>query len=108
MYPAEAECVNYLLHLSLHLCSAVLHIFSTSNGKVVGEGTGFKHHCEVIELALSQRGASSERQLAYIDKNNDLYLAPIRSSAWKMIHIGEEWEGQGGVWVCTYVCTMSC
>ena len=96
VYPAEAERVNYLLRLSLHLCSAVLHIFSTSNGKVVGEGTGFKHHCEVIELALSQRGDSSERQLAYIDKNNDLYLAPIRSSAWKMIHIGEEWVGWGG------------
>ena len=78
---------------------AVLHIFTASNGKVVGEGAGFKHHCEVLEVALSLQGASSERQLAYIDKNYDLYLAPIRSSAWRMIHIGKGWVvGVGWRW----------
>lgn len=85
---------------------AVLHIFSASNGKVVGDGAGFKHHCEVLEVALSQRGTSSERQLAYIDKNYDLYLAPIRSSAWRMIHIGEgRW---GVVWVGVAVDEVRC
>ena len=80
---------SLLAPAALCLGPAVLHIFSTPNGKVIGEGGGFKHHCEVLELALSQRGASAERQLAYIDKNYDLYLAPIRSSAWRMIRIGE-------------------
>ena len=85
----------------LSLDPVVLHIFNTSNGKVIGDGAGFKHHCEVLELALSQKGATAERQLAYIDKSYDLYLAPIRSSSWKMIHIGEA----VGLCVCAVRCT---
>ena len=33
---------------------------------------------EVMEIALSQCGPTSERQLAIIDKNRDLYLTPIK------------------------------
>lgn len=33
---------------------------------------------DVIELALNRDGASSDRQLAIIDKNKDLYLRAVR------------------------------
>lgn len=33
---------------------------------------------EVMEIALDQCGASNDRKIALIDKNNDLYLTSVR------------------------------
>ena len=52
-----AKCVNFVRIPSstptapLSLGPAVLHIFNTSNGKVIRDGAGLKHHCEVLGLA---------------------------------------------------------
>lgn len=38
---------------------------------------------EVVEIALDQCGPSTERKIALIDKNRDLYLTSVR-------HLGRE------------------
>ena len=48
----------------LSLCPVVLHIFNTSNGKVIEDGAG--------SSTLSQKGATAERQLVYTDKSYEL------------------------------------
>ena len=52
-------------------------------------------HCglfqiEVMEIALDKIGTAVERRLAYIDKNRDLYMTPVRvyGSARKTVKLG--------------------
>lgn len=44
-----------------------------------------------MEIALSQCGPTSDRQLAIIDKNRDLYLTPIKhiGPAERLVKLGE-------------------
>lgn len=56
----------------------VIHLFETQTGKPVGSGQPIQHSLEVMEIALSQCGQVSGRQLAIIDKNRDLYLTPVK------------------------------
>jgi intraflagellar transport protein 80 len=90
-----------LLHMLTHSLSSsilssvphsslVVHFFNSSNGKEIGDGHVFKHHCEVMEVALNQKGQPEDRQLAYMDKNYDLYLLPVRNAhtGWNIVHIG--------------------
>lgn len=39
-----------------------------------------QHHTPITQIALSQAGHSSERQLALVDKNKDLYMVPVRGT----------------------------
>jgi hypothetical protein len=45
---------------------------------------------EVLDIALSQCGPTSDRQLAIIDKNGDMYLAPVKhiGAAGKFVRLG--------------------
>ena len=46
---------------------------------------------EVMEVALDQSGPASERRLAFVDKNRDLYLTQVRvyGSARKTVKLSE-------------------
>lgn len=55
-----------------------IYLFEALTGKPLGDGKPVKHSLDVIELALNRDGASSDRQLAIIDKNKDLYLRAVR------------------------------
>ncbi|XP_053728928.1 intraflagellar transport protein 80 homolog [Synchiropus splendidus] len=56
----------------------VILLFDALTGKALGDGKHLTHKLEVAEIALDQCGAANERRIALIDKNRDLYLAPIR------------------------------
>ncbi|KAL5004430.1 hypothetical protein ScPMuIL_017886 [Solemya velum] len=56
----------------------VIYVFDAQNGKQIGDGKPITHKLEVLEIALDQCGPSSERRLAIVDKNTDLYLTSVR------------------------------
>ncbi|XP_053544624.1 intraflagellar transport protein 80 homolog isoform X2 [Ictalurus punctatus] len=56
----------------------VVHLFDAQTGKPIGDGKPLTHKMEVMEIALDQCGASNDRKIALIDKNNDLYLTSAR------------------------------
>ncbi|CAL8375185.1 unnamed protein product [Gadus morhua 'NCC'] len=56
----------------------VLFLFDVLTGKAIGDGKPLTHKLEVVEIALDQGGPASERKIALIDKNRDLYLSPVR------------------------------
>lgn len=55
-----------------------IHLFETSTGKALGDGKPFQHKLEVSEIALDNCGTATERRLAIVDKNRDLYLTQVR------------------------------
>jgi len=57
-------------------------LFEAPSGKQLGEGP-LTHHLEVLSVALSpRRGAGlPERRLALLDRNRDLYIAPVLEAA---------------------------
>uniref|UniRef100_A0A3Q3BNH0 Intraflagellar transport 80 homolog (Chlamydomonas) n=1 Tax=Kryptolebias marmoratus TaxID=37003 RepID=A0A3Q3BNH0_KRYMA len=61
----------------------VILFFDVLTGKALGDGKPFTHKMEVVEIALDQCGPSTERKVALIDKNRDLYLTSVR-------HLGRE------------------
>ncbi|XP_056296765.1 intraflagellar transport protein 80 homolog isoform X2 [Pseudoliparis swirei] len=61
----------------------VVLLFDTLTGKALGDGKPLTHKLEVVEIALDQCGPSTERKIALIDKNRDLYLTSVR-------HLGRE------------------
>ena len=46
---------------------------------------------DIMEVALDQSGSASERRLAFVDKNRDLYLTQVRvyGSARKTVKLSE-------------------
>ncbi|CAB1347799.1 unnamed protein product [Coregonus sp. 'balchen'] len=56
----------------------VIFLFDALTGKALGDGKPLTHKMEVVEIALDQCGPSSERKIAVIDKNRDLYLTAVR------------------------------
>ncbi|OWF41163.1 intraflagellar transport protein 80 homolog [Mizuhopecten yessoensis] len=56
----------------------VVYVFDAQNGKPLGDGKPITHKLDVMEIALDQCGPATERRLAIIDKNRDLYLTPVR------------------------------
>ncbi|KAB5535534.1 hypothetical protein PHYPO_G00118800 [Pangasianodon hypophthalmus] len=56
----------------------VVYLFDAQTGKPIGDGKPLTHKMEVMEIALDQCGASKDRKIALIDKNNDLYLTSVR------------------------------
>ncbi|XP_076002159.1 intraflagellar transport protein 80 homolog [Genypterus blacodes] len=61
----------------------VIFLFDALTGKALGDGKPLTHKLEVVEIALDQCGPSTERKIALIDKNRDLYLTSVR-------HLGRE------------------
>ncbi|XP_072771128.1 intraflagellar transport protein 80 homolog isoform X2 [Nerophis lumbriciformis] len=56
----------------------VILLFDALTGKSLGDGKSLTHKMEVVEIALDQCGPSTERKIALIDKNRDLYLTSVR------------------------------
>ncbi|ELT96334.1 hypothetical protein CAPTEDRAFT_168411 [Capitella teleta] len=56
----------------------VIHMFELSTGKPLGDGKPYIHKIEVMEVYLDQCGTATERRLAIVDKNRDLYLTQVR------------------------------
>ncbi|KAK3513485.1 hypothetical protein QTP70_015507, partial [Hemibagrus guttatus] len=56
----------------------VVYLFDAQTGKPIGDGKPLTHKMEVMVIALDQCGASNDRKIALIDKNNDLYLTSVR------------------------------
>lgn len=56
----------------------VVYLFDAQTGKPIGDGKPFTHKMEVMEIALDQCGPSSDRKVALIDRNRDLYLTSVR------------------------------
>ncbi|XP_062242738.1 intraflagellar transport protein 80 homolog [Platichthys flesus] len=61
----------------------IVFLFDALSGKPLDDGKPLSHKLEVVEIALNQCGPSAERKIAFIDKNRDLYLTPVR-------HLGRE------------------
>jgi len=57
----------------------LVHFFDTTSGRLVDNISTFSHSIQVVQLSLSQCGHASERYLAVIDKNRDLYLVPVKT-----------------------------
>nr|XP_029529971.1 intraflagellar transport protein 80 homolog [Oncorhynchus nerka] len=55
----------------------VIFLFDALTGKALGDGKPLTHKMEVVEIALDQCGPSSDRKIAVIDKNRDLYLTAV-------------------------------
>ncbi|XP_015608210.1 intraflagellar transport protein 80 homolog [Cephus cinctus] len=58
----------------------LLHVLEVSSNKPVSEGQPHSHLQKVTQLALNHVGDVTNRQLALIDVNRDLFLASIRAS----------------------------
>lgn len=58
----------------------VLHVLEISPKKPVTEGQSYTHMHDVISVALNYVGGVTDRQLALIDANRDLFLISIRSA----------------------------
>ncbi|KAJ1088022.1 hypothetical protein NDU88_001181 [Pleurodeles waltl] len=56
----------------------LIYVFDALSGKLHGDGKPLTHKLEVVEIALDQKGPANERKIAYIDKNRDLYITPVR------------------------------
>ncbi|KAJ8388659.1 hypothetical protein AAFF_G00130680 [Aldrovandia affinis] len=56
----------------------VIFLFEALTGKALGDGKPLTHKMEVTEIALDQCGTGSDRKIALIDKNRDLYLTSVR------------------------------
>lgn len=50
-----------------------VHIFDASSGRALGNP--LVHDLEVIEIAVSQTGLSTDRKITFIDRNRDIFLA---------------------------------
>lgn len=58
----------------------VLHVLELWNNKPVVEAQSHTHLTTIIEISINYSGGPSDRQLALIDINRDLFLVSIRSS----------------------------
>jgi len=54
-----------------------LHVFDVQTGRELTDKPLY-HQQEILKVAVDQCDISSNRNLAFTDKNNDLYLIPIR------------------------------
>ncbi|EAN97596.1 intraflagellar transport protein 80 [Trypanosoma cruzi] len=53
-----------------------IFFFDTNHGKPVDNAT-ITHHLEVLSLELSQPGSISDRKIAFVDRNRDLYFGSV-------------------------------
>ncbi|XP_053315521.1 intraflagellar transport protein 80 homolog [Spea bombifrons] len=55
-----------------------IYLFDALSGKALGDGKPLTHKIEIVEIALDYGGPANERKVAFVDKNRDLYISPIR------------------------------
>ena len=60
-----------------------VHLFDTSTGRLMADGAGssVQHQNQVTQVSLSQCGDLSDRYVAVIDKNHDVYVAAVTAPA---------------------------
>ncbi|NXG16344.1 IFT80 protein, partial [Grallaria varia] len=68
----------------------VIYIFEALSGKPLGDGKPLTHKTEIVKIALDQKGLTSERKIAFIDKNRDLYITSVKrfGKEQKIVKIG--------------------
>ncbi|NWV07561.1 IFT80 protein, partial [Ptilonorhynchus violaceus] len=68
----------------------VIYIFEALSGKPLGDGKPLTHKTEIMEIALDQKGLTSERKIAFIDKNRDLCITSVKrfGKEQKIVKIG--------------------
>jgi hypothetical protein len=69
------EGQKWTSHIISSLAVAVVHFMDVTTGKMVGDV--MRLTVEAVEISLSPMGTLTERKLAFIDSNHDLYLTPI-------------------------------
>lgn len=77
------------------LILSVIHVFDLPTGLVVRSSTDntvtkLLHKMTVSSIALSQTGPISERQLALLDYNRDLYAVTVKDNKPKFVKLGEK------------------
>ncbi|XP_077344190.1 intraflagellar transport protein 80 homolog isoform X1 [Lithobates pipiens] len=65
----------------------LIYLFDALSGKPLGDGKPLAHKIEIVEIALDQGGQANERKIAFIDKNRDLYISPVRKFGKEQISI---------------------
>ncbi|KAM8954240.1 intraflagellar transport protein 80 homolog [Pelodytes ibericus] len=55
-----------------------IYLFDALSGKPLGDGKPLTHKIEIVEIALDQGGPTNERKIAFVDKNRDLFISPVR------------------------------
>lgn len=52
----------------------------------------FPFQTEIVEIALDQKGLTSERKIAFIDKNRDLHITSVKrfGKEQKIVKIGKK------------------
>lgn len=73
----------------------MVHVFDLPTGLVVRSSadntvTKLLHKMTVSSIALSQTGPISERQLALLDYNRDLYVITVKDNKPKFVKLGEK------------------
>nr|XP_023662977.1 intraflagellar transport protein 80 homolog isoform X2 [Paramormyrops kingsleyae] len=66
----------------------VVFLFDALTGKPLGDGKPLTHKMEVMAIALDQCGPATDRKIALIDKNKDLYLTSVRRREQAICKIG--------------------
>ncbi|XP_068810419.1 intraflagellar transport protein 80 homolog isoform X3 [Struthio camelus] len=68
----------------------VIYIFEALSGKLLGDGRPLTHKTEIVEIALDQKGLTSERKIVFIDKNRDLHITSVKrfGKEQKIVKIG--------------------
>ncbi|NXB78948.1 IFT80 protein, partial [Donacobius atricapilla] len=68
----------------------VIYILEALSGKPLGDGKPLTHKTEIVEIALDQKGLTSERKVAFIDKNRDLFITSVKrfGKEQKIVKIG--------------------
>lgn len=72
----------------------MIHVFDLPTGLIVRSSadntvTKLTHKMTVSSIALSQTGPISERQLALLDYNRDLYVVTVKDSKPKFVKLGK-------------------
>nr|XP_009666819.1 PREDICTED: intraflagellar transport protein 80 homolog isoform X2 [Struthio camelus australis] len=68
----------------------VIYILEALSGKLLGDGRPLTHKTEIVEIALDQKGLTSERKIVFIDKNRDLHITSVKrfGKEQKIVKIG--------------------
>jgi intraflagellar transport protein 80 len=78
--------VELLNNLTLSICRDTVALVDPANNRQVRlfdalsgrpMGTPLEHRLEVIGVALNQHGGGTDRKLAVLDRNRDLYVTPV-------------------------------
>lgn len=59
----------------------IVHLFDTASGRPLDNSPTVTHSNQVVQISLSQCGPLTERYLALIDKNRDVYVIAVRQSS---------------------------